>query len=78
MDDKEKKAVKEAQSLMGEEKGNEFLAKFGIGPNYAQKPIERVFCPNCHKMTAYYREDHPDTDMNEVNMYCDECGYTTA
>jgi len=74
----EKKLTEEAHKLMGEKKGNAFLSKFGLGPSYKPQKRKAVLCPSCHKMTAYYREDHPDTDMNEINMYCDACGYNTA
>ena len=37
-----------------------------------------VLCPNCLKQNAEYRENHPDTDMNEINLYCPDCGYNTA
>jgi len=78
MDKKENDLVEEAHELLGEEKGNAFLSKFGMGPAYEPQERKKVICPQCHKFNAYYREDHPDTDMNEINLHCPDCGYTTA
>ena len=78
MEENEKRLIEETHKLMGEEKGNAFLKTFGMGPTYKSKPRKTVLCPNCLKQNAYYREDHPDTDMNEINLYCPDCGYNTA
>jgi len=35
---------------------------------------KNIICPKCKKMQAFYREEHPDTDMNEIVLYCPDCG----
>jgi endogenous inhibitor of DNA gyrase (YacG/DUF329 family) len=35
---------------------------------------EKVICPKCKKPKAFYREMHADTDMNEIILYCPDCG----
>lgn len=52
-----------------------FLAKFGLGPKYIPQEPTKHLCPKCGKNTAYYKEEHPDTDMNEMVLYCPECKY---
>jgi DNA-directed RNA polymerase subunit M/transcription elongation factor TFIIS len=61
--------------LMGKEEADDFLAKFGLGPKYVPQEPNKHKCPGCGKVTAYYKEIHPDTDMNEIVLYCPECGY---
>ena len=31
-------------------------------------------CPKCGNPKCYYKEIHPDTDMNEIVEYCPVCG----
>jgi len=52
-----------------------FLAAFGMGPKY--KPSERkvYLCQRCGKENAFYKEYHPDTDMNEILLTCPDCGF---
>jgi len=61
-----------------EEKINDFLAKFGIGPNYIPEPPKTYECPRCKKHNAVFEEVHPDTDMNEILLCCPDCGYSGA
>ena len=65
-----------ATDMLGEEKGQEFLNKFGLGKTY--KPPERKTfeCEKCHKHNAYWKEIHPDVPgMNEMVLYCPDCGH---
>ena len=52
---------------------DDFLAKFGLGPKYVPKETKKHECPKCKKKIAYYREEHPDTDMNEMVLFCPDC-----
>ena len=38
------------------------------------KKANYINCPKCGKNKAYYQEMHPDTDMNEIILYCPDCG----
>lgn len=60
---------------MGEENGNEFLAKFGLGPAYKPKPRRMYDCPRCEGHRAYMKTIHEDTSMEEVVLYCPDCSY---
>ena len=63
-----------ATEMLGEEKGQEFLNKFGLGKTY--KPPERKYymCENCHGYHAYFKEIHPDVPgMNEIVLHCSKC-----
>ena len=60
---------------LGAAKVNTFLAKFGLGPDYKPSPPKLEECPRCHGRNARWREDHPDTDMNEMNLHCPDCSY---
>jgi hypothetical protein len=52
-----------------------FLAIFGLGPKYKPKPRQTKECPKCHKNNALMKEIHPDTDMNDVVLYCPDCKF---
>ena len=67
--------VKEAEKLMGKEKGDNFLAKFGFGPKYVPKEPKKHDCPKCDCGDAFYKEIHPDTSMNDVVLYCPDCKF---
>ena len=60
---------------MGADKVDDFLAAFGFGPKYVPPVIEKIECPKCKKKEAVWREQHPDTDMNEMALECDGCGH---
>lgn len=45
---------------------------FGLGKYVPETKYQE--CTKCGKNTAYYREIHPDTDMNEIVLYCKNCG----
>jgi len=50
----------------------ELQRMFGLG-NF--KPKQKyVTCKKCGNKKAYYKEEHPDTDMNEIILYCPNCG----
>jgi len=49
-----------------------FQKMFGLGKYEPKTQYEE--CPKCKKKKAHYREEHPDTDMNEIILYCDDCG----
>ena len=60
---------------MGAEKVDNFLASFGLGPKYVPKEPTKHDCPKCGGHRAYYKEVHPDTDMNDVVLFCPECNF---
>jgi len=51
----------------------DFAAKLGLGPKYKPEPRKTHTCLECGKGNAYYREEHPDTDMNEIVLFCPDC-----
>jgi len=55
----------------------ELLAKFGLGPDFEPLPFQqkKEQCPRCGRGNAYWKEIHPDTSMNEIVLYCPDCGY---
>lgn len=59
----------------GAEKVDNFLANFGLGPKYVPKEPKKHKCPKCGQESAIYKEIHPDTDMNEMVLFCKDCGY---
>lgn len=63
------------RKTLGAQKVNTFLSKFGLGPDYVPKAPPVYECPQCHGKNGRVREDHPDTDMNEMNLHCPDCGY---
>jgi hypothetical protein len=74
--------ISSAQTPNGisDEKKNEFLAHFGLGPNYVLKPRQKHKCIECGGQNAYYREEHQDCDggQNENILYCPDCKLKTA
>lgn len=52
---------------------DDFLAVMGLGKKYKPTEPKKYKCENCAKTSAYYKEFHPDTDMNEVLLYCPDC-----
>jgi len=64
----------EFRKEIGEKKVNEFLAKFGLGPDYKPSKPKMYECPQCKKHQAQYKEMHADTDMNEMVLECPDCG----
>jgi len=51
----------------------DYLQKmFGLGKYKPETKYHK--CKKCGKNLAYWREDHPDTDMNEMVEYCKKCG----
>ena len=61
---------------MGKEVVDEFLAKFGLGPNYVPSKPKTYSCPSCNKNNAAIRESHADTDLNCMEINCPDCGFT--
>ena len=53
-----------------------FLAAFGMGPNYIKKESKKYNCSKCNGKNAVYKEFHADTDMNEILLDCPDCGHT--
>jgi len=51
----------------------EILAK-EYGFRFKKIKAKTFQCPKCKKDGAYFREEHPDTDMNEIVKYCPDCG----
>lgn len=62
---------------LGAEKVNEFLTKFGLGPNYKPSKSKTYPCPKCKKNNATYHEEGADCDggQNEMVLECPDCGY---
>jgi hypothetical protein len=63
------------QPKISEQRKNEFLAKFGMGPLYKPTPPKKHTCPKCKKGNATYHEAHADTDMNCMELRCPDCGH---
>jgi DNA-directed RNA polymerase subunit RPC12/RpoP len=64
------------RTSMGKEVVDEFLAKFGLGPKYVPQNPKQYTCPKCGKANATLKEEHPDTDINEIILSCPDCGFT--
>ena len=47
------------------------IEEYGICDECCKPKTEE--CPTCHGKNAYIREEHPDTDMNEMVLYCPDC-----
>jgi hypothetical protein len=62
------------RKTIGTKKVNEFLSKFGLGPDYKPSKPKLHECPQCKKCNARYKEMHADTDMNEMVLECPDCG----
>lgn len=60
---------------MGAERVDNFLAAFGLGPKYVPKEPRRHTCPRCGGANAYHKEVHPDTDMNDIVLFCPDCNF---
>jgi len=58
-------------------KRKDLLEALGFNPDMTPREIEakKYTCPQCGKENAYYREIHPDTSMNDIILYCPDCGY---
>lgn len=50
-----------------------FAACLGFGPKYIPQKEKTYPCPSCGQKNAYYKEIHPDTDINEIVLYCPYC-----
>ena len=62
-----------AQVLETDEDIEDFLHKIlGLGKYKPETKYEE--CPECGKKQASWREEHPDTDMNEMVLHCPDCG----
>ena len=68
----------ESNEDIGIEKFKNHLRKI-LGFDENDKPItikrKTYNCKKCGKNNAYYKEEHPDTDMNEIVFHCPDCGY---
>lgn len=62
------------RKILGKEKVDDFLAKFGLGPKYVPEEPEKYTCPKCGKGNAIWKELHPDTDMDCMALCCPDCG----
>lgn len=62
------------RSVFGKDEVDDFLAIFGLGPKYVHQKPKRHNCPKCGEKIATYKEIHPDTDMNEIVLWCPVCG----
>jgi len=63
-----------ARQALGTDVVDDFLAKFGMGPKYVPTERKTYTCPKCRGHRAYYEELHADTDMDEILLYCPDCG----
>ena len=45
---------------------------FGLGKYQPETQYRK--CPKCNKNKAHAKEMHPDTDMNEMVLWCSDCG----
>lgn len=63
-----------AREVFGVDAVDTFLALFGLGPKYVHKEPKKYVCPKCTCLIAYFKEIHPDTSMNDVVLYCPDCG----
>ena len=61
---------------LGADVVDDFLAKLGLGPKYVPVEPKKYNCPKCKKGNAYYKEFHPDTSMNCIELYCPDCGFS--
>lgn len=59
---------------------NKLYKSLGFDENGKPIKIERKTfeCKKCGNHNAYYREEHPDTDMNEIVLYCPDCKYEVS
>ena len=64
-----------ARQELGTENVDNFLAKFGLGPKYIPTEPKGFTCPKCGGGNAFYKEIHPDTSMNDIVLYCPDCGF---
>lgn len=39
---------------------------------------EIIRCPKCNSADIEYREEYPDTDMNEMVLICNDCGFNES
>ena len=58
-----------------EDRIDTFAASLGFGPKYTPTPRKEHQCPSCKGKKAYYKEIHPDTDMNEIVLHCSDCNF---
>jgi hypothetical protein len=52
-----------------------FAACLGFGPKYTPTPTPTRECSSCRQKNAYVKEIHPDTDMNEMVIFCPDCNH---
>ena len=64
------------RKLMGKEVVDEFLAKFGLGPNYTPLSPKTYTCPECNNKSATIKELHADTDINTMEISCPDCNFS--
>lgn len=80
-EDKFNKFLDETFGTEGEERDivDDFAAKFGLGRKYVPQKPKYYDCPinSCGGKRAYYKEIHPDTGMDDIVLYCPDCGYTS-
>jgi len=82
--DKQKKEWKSVdefnkfRSSMGADRVDEFLSKFGLGTKHEAVKPKTHQCPECNNTNAIYKEEHADTDMNEMVLSCPDCGNSSS
>jgi len=65
-----------SRKALGAEVVDNLLANFGLGPKYVPKTTSKKTCPKCGSKKAYVKEFHPDTDINEMGLYCPDCRFS--
>jgi len=59
------------RKTLGSKVVDEIIAKFDIDPNDKKTHI----CPQCGSKKAYHKEIHPDTNVNDMVLFCPECNF---
>jgi len=65
----------ESREEMGADFVDAFLAKFGMGPKYVPAEQKKESCPKCGSKSAFYKEIHTDTSMNDIVLHCPDCKF---
>jgi hypothetical protein len=66
----------ESRDKLGADLVDDLLAEFGMGPKYIpKKPKSAGKCPKCNSENTIFKEVHPDTDMNDIVLKCNDCGF---
>lgn len=65
------------RASMGRDRVDTFLEAFGLGPKYVPKEPKKFNCPKCNQQERVWREAHADTGMDEMELRCRNCGYSS-